>query len=275
MQAKSFWRKSADWMEDHWVEFSQGVNPILIGLCAYLASDEGTEAGGIPRTIFTSVLIVLSFFHIWLILSSRKHAQSITALRDETISLRAEKCRWQTDVRKLIYGYLKDIGNNDLHFGSRAGQSQRITVYLHDDEKSVFVPICRYSNSPRFDDIGRKSHPDHEGCLSHVWKDGWHYTCDYPDPNRYLDKYIERSFRDGVPRETVDNMRMKAISYFGGVVWNKKGNVQLAALMVETTVDIYNSGRVRDYMKRHENGYLSDLLDALLSDGDVKYLDSR
>jgi hypothetical protein len=261
--------RAAEWIENHWLEVCLGVNPLLLTIVSLACSDEiaGLIApNGYVKAVevFSALAIVgLVGLQIVLIVANHRHAERVSELRKEVGRLTAKGDAGLLQVRPLVFGYLKQLGEHDLDFGSKRGESERLTLYIHDDEHSVFRPISRFSNSPEFCTIPRQDYRDDHGCLSAVWSNGWHCAYDYPDPKSNFKGYLERSSRDRIPEATIIKMRMKPRLYCGTVIWNSQRTRQIGALLLEATNDRYQRSFLETFMKKQEQGYLGELLRAL------------
>ena len=258
----------AEWAEDHWLEVALGVNPLLLTVVSVVWSKD-VASFIVPdayvttlRTLAVIVIVLLIGLQVCLIVANRKRSEKMSSLRKEIASLKAMRQLRALEAKPLILAYLKHLGEQELEFGTRLGEAERLTLYLHDDQKSAFVPLSRFSNSPEFCQIIRTEYPDDQGCLALAWKNGFHYKFDYPNPAKW-DEYLRRSLKDGMPQEVIEKMRMKSISYCGVVIWNKQRTKQVGVLMLEATYDRYNLNQMAAFTKKHQQGYFGDLIDSL------------
>jgi len=154
-------------------------------------------------------------------------------------------------VRPLIFAYLRQLGDN-LEFGSKLEESERLTLYLHDAAKRAFIPVSRYSNSAELIKCGRSEYPENQGCLSLVWSKGYYCDDSYPNATDRPDQYVLKCVQDGVPDSVVKRLRMKPRIYCGTVIWNKDKTQHLGALTLEATADRYQKSMLAEFEKARE-----------------------
>ena len=94
---------------------------------------------------------------------------------------------------------------------------------------------ARYSVNPELAKKGRARYPDDEGCIARAWQEQEFHIEDLPDPSDDFDAYLERQESAfGVPRETLESMKMHSRAYLGYRIDGAEPGQWLAVLMIES-----------------------------------------
>jgi hypothetical protein len=90
---------------------------------------------------------------------------------------------------------------------SKAG-GDRISLYIHIEAHSYFVPCGRFSWDPVLKKKGRTTFPDNQGCISKAWRHDWHYDDKIPEDLELACTHHESGY--DVPIEVTKNLKMRA-----------------------------------------------------------------
>lgn len=79
---------------------------------------------------------------------------------------------YQNDVRDVLKFALLNLATEcNLAHDSICNNGVRLTLYCHESQKSVFVPVARISGNPEFAKEGRTEYPDDQGIIAIAWRD--------------------------------------------------------------------------------------------------------
>ncbi|HEB83887.1 MAG TPA: hypothetical protein ENI92_02675 [Bacteroidetes bacterium] len=254
------------WIDRHGVDWFLVVLTFLFIILIWLIRDEVISLIGY-ETLEQSRIngyfsLSLSFALLYLLLlfvhfSRRGKLRGLQKRHDRCVEERASFLR---SYRLLAEGYLASLGRNALGFGTVEGCAERLTLYTHDNDSDSFLPVARFSFHPQFARRGRWSMPDNVGVLARVWKEGWYFDCDFPDPGADLELYIERCREMGWIREDVIGEAMKARLFCGIMIKDPKELRPLALLLLEATKpDRYKEGELRKAFAEPEETFLQEL----------------
>jgi hypothetical protein len=91
--------------------------------------------------------------------------------------------------------------------------SSRVTVYLHRDDKALFVPMARHSLDPVWAEAGREAYPDSYGAIATTWRKRFHVRDGYPaDADEWVEQVVAT---EGIPRDVAQTIRMKSVCIAG------------------------------------------------------------
>lgn len=132
------------------------------------------------------ILIALSKWYL------RKKENIVESLRQDLSA-----CKEMFDptlILDIFTGYLYFMSSGRLGFGSKDGNSERITLYIYDNEKLVFIPFSRVSQNPKYKKKGRQEYPAGEGCIGRAWENGWCFDNNFPDNDREYNRYSKENY---------------------------------------------------------------------------------
>lgn len=286
--------KWGTFFDDHWPQFFARVFASLTAILAFFISDEamGVVASvlgfeGEPRDsltwYYTVLLVVMAFsgfatIVFWICESRRRTKISDVSTDNTILKERIEGLkesiqlfRENTDV--VFKGHLCCFAIRVLDFQADrwAHSSDRITLYIVDDARRHFVPVGRYSSSPRYGEPGRTQYPLSQGCIGKAWDTGWCFDNRIPKPPDALDaasikdsefaEYMLENYR--IPKTTVSKLTMKSTLIAGYRIDVDEGRESLGIIVVEST----DGGRFEeDELKTHlvsQSGYLSHMIRVL------------
>lgn len=85
----------------------------------------------------------------------------------------------------VVRGYLFAIVD-ELVFEN----TDRITLYSHDDELRYFTPLVRISRNPDYEKHGRPTYPEDQGFIGKTWREGSCFVEELPDLLTEKRKYL-------------------------------------------------------------------------------------
>lgn len=235
----------AEWAENYWLEIVRDVGTGALVIATLSTSDEFARkvvredwVAGFQTTAIISV-VVLVMFQGYLSLRAYRHTARISDLRKENEALRGKR---EFEAAPLLQSFLKYLGEEDLSFGSKPGQSERLSVFRYSLQASSFWMVGRFSNSPEYSRALSLVINGNEGCLAKIWANGW-------------------LFESG-PDESMGGMKSKMRC--GTVIWNRERTRQVGVVLLESTSTRYGPNELESFMKKHEQSYLSELIEHFL-----------
>lgn len=112
-------------------------------------------------------------------------------------------------ILEIFTGYLYSMSSGKLGFGSNSKNSERITLYIYDGDRRVFIPFSRVSQNPLYKRKGRQEYPANEGCIGKAWENGWCFDNKFPTASdvRYED-YSKKLY--DIPPATAKGLGMRS-----------------------------------------------------------------
>jgi hypothetical protein len=138
------------------------------------------------------------------------------------------------------------------------GDTERISVYRQHGES--FVMLSRYSDSPIYNNSGRRIQPIQQGCVGEAWRNGEAIVLDLPDPRMERELYLTATTQYNVPREVAEQFSMMSRSYAAFRLRDSKTNRQVAVVVFESTKPKLDSDRLRDMMNGPEGEQLVEVI---------------
>lgn len=237
-------RKLADWVDDYGIDTVLFVLPLLLGASGILISDEAIRVvqswlgfsdairDRIQACLFVLIFIII-ILHIIVFLAYFKHKSTLSQLSSRIEALEADNAAWAQDVKTLAQGYLYSFATEALQFGTREHNTERITLYVHDDD-GHFLPVGRYSSNAAYAKLGRSRYPDDQGCIGLAWNHKDFFRNDYPDPTSNLEGYKYACAADNLPADVAERLRMKSRLLYGHRIDDAEGE-SLAVIIIEST----------------------------------------
>lgn len=151
-------------------------------------------------TVIAAFLIVLSKWYL------RKTENIIANLKQQLSS-----CKEIFDsglIIEIFTGYLYSMSSGKLGFGSNLKNTERITLYIYDGDRHVFIPFSRVSQNPVFKNKGRQEYPANEGCIGKAWENGWCFDNKFPINFEKYKDYSRRNY--AMPPATTKGLAMRA-----------------------------------------------------------------
>lgn len=203
------------------------------------------------------VLIVSVVAHIWVLIIQQRAKPKLSKLMKELSELTDKSRIISENVSELFDGYLFRLATK-LGFGSQSINCERITLYIHDKDRS-FIQCGRYSANPQFGGVNRATYPDSEGCIAKGWQNGWHFDTSFPDPEDDRGGYIDYCLNKySVPRNTTKKIKMKSRLYAVSCV--KKNEDPFAVIVVESLgVDRFSEDVLRATLEE-QSDYLGHIV---------------
>jgi hypothetical protein len=87
-----------------------------------------------------------------------------------------------------------------------ADPSVRLSIYIHNESHSCFVPCGRFSSNPVLRKKGRTRFPDNEGCIAKAWQNGWHFDAKFPTAGESRNRYNFKEY--SIPILTSSRLKM-------------------------------------------------------------------
>lgn len=109
-----------------------------------------------------------------------------------------------------------------------------VTFYIHEDGR--FHQHTRYmkTNTKPAPSV----HPEEFGVLGRVWKSGWHFNADLPDPKDSRDYCEYVSMHYNITRKEIKELSRKYRAYYGlNVSWQKH---KIGVLLVESMLQKFD-----------------------------------
>lgn len=165
---------------------------------------------------------------------SKKESKDIKISSDAEIESLREKYAQQTEelsnvIVILCDGLMLNLANKlELEQDSQV----RLSLYVHDGKKRVFIPCGRYSRNPTYARPGRTSYPDNQGCIEKGWSNGWHFDNQVPGESQPVRRRDYNLRNYNIPHETTDKMTMKSTLYAVKRLDTYEDN-QIAVIVVE------------------------------------------
>lgn len=200
--------------ENQWIvdTISTVVLPISLGVVLY--DPEFTDK--------TQKIIKTTWGHLWYLCIFLLVASSIVLAvskyyhyksKDTITKLRAElkSCKEifdRTLFIEIFTGYLYALSSEKLCFGAKGENSERITLYIHDNSKDSFIPFSRVSQNPLYKKKGRPEYPDDIGCIGKAWENGWHFDNCFPEEKDEYAKYCKNGY--GMNHGVTNSLAMKS-----------------------------------------------------------------
>ncbi|KXO74910.1 hypothetical protein [Brucella anthropi] len=134
--------------------------------------------------------------------------RTISSLKKEITQTRDEISEVGNTIQQLFNGMLYGLAQQ-LEIAQE--DQIRITLYIHDKGTFSFIPCGRYSPNPRYQDPGRPSYPENQGCIGKGWENGWHFDSAVPENGNKRKTYHAREY--GMDGDVVDALAMKSCLY--------------------------------------------------------------
>jgi hypothetical protein len=267
--SKHWWIKVAEWLADYWLTISMIVVPFVLTLVGALLSDEIIRVLRLSDAFRDQVqswafclLLLLAVVHLVLSIfqccSQIRHTKLLAELdeakqtRDLVIS----------NAQALCDGYLQDLARSPLAFGTRAENSERITLYVHDSE-SHFQPVGRFSFNQSFIKRGRPKYPESQGCIGRAWQHGWHFQL-LPNARDDEGAWIEECNKLGLSKKDAKALNMKSALYCACAIQNNGSPQPVAVIVVESTDSSrYTEDELIKILSDDRKNYIARLIEML------------
>ncbi|MEJ0063968.1 MAG: hypothetical protein WDO70_12495 [Alphaproteobacteria bacterium] len=129
------------------------------------------------------------------------------------------------------------MGNELLAFSqnTRLSSTERVSLYLHDQQAGMFRLLGRHSDHHRYASPGRKMYPDGQGIIGNAFQNDFCYEPNLPDPAADERLYIQEvSKLCAIPKDVIKSLRMKSRCLVGYAIRNLR-NEKIGVLILETT----------------------------------------
>lgn len=152
-------------------------------------------------------------------------------------------------IKMLLDGLLVNIAKR-LRLEQQS--QSRLTIYIHDPEREVFVACGRYSPNPVLAAPGRTTYPDNQGCIALGWERGWHFDNAVPPTPGARRSYNQKNY--GMSAATTDTIRMNSTLYAVSRLQNAYDK-PVALIVFES-----------EQAEGHEEAFLKETLEAFSKD---------
>ncbi len=231
----------ANFVVDYWTDISLPIFAMITSAAFFGFTDEAikywSSIDDVNNQIFqkykywtTLIIIVTIVLTIVTLVFHIIKQESISKLRKANRDLKADRDLVRNDLSAVINGYLYGIVEN-LEFQ----ETDRVTIYSHDDKFKHFVPFNRISQNPELDKHGRNAYPDNQGYIGKTWREGKFFIDSLPEWKTNEAEYIKIMKRENFPKGLHKTLRMKSRLFFGWRINDSKDQKPLAILMIEST----------------------------------------
>lgn len=222
-------------------EFSK-INPIEAGLYKWIISH--TYIAFYPAALFLVYVMIVD-------LRSRK---TIDELKEEINEYEEVTETLAQNIKELFDGFLFKFATSKLSFLP----TDRITLYIHNGEKE-FIPFGRSSTNTKYQQKGRSSYPDNQGCIEKGWQDGWHFYNCSQNPCEDETAYIrEQNKAYGLHKGILKKLNMKSVQIAAFRIADKHNYI--AIVIVESTeVNRFDGGELRAILDE-QHDYLRHMI---------------
>lgn len=229
---KKFYTRWGELAEDFGWRTLMAIIVLTIGVLKLFFSSFNNIWG-----IILVVILILAYgFCFWRdsILQSRttQLESDLVFEKQKTSQLEASINRWRSGFddffrHSIIFLY------NSLGYG----ESERISVYEHDDDTKTFRLVGRYSLNPQFNAKGRDSYPDDEGFIAKGWHHGEFCHGELPDPVEQIDEYCDAvQMECNITKGTLKSISMQSRSYCVHNITKPVTNEKIGIVVLESTV---------------------------------------
>lgn len=185
--------------------------------------------------ILGAVGVIIDFFANTY--ENKKFEEKIGKLKDDKKNLNNEKSQLQNEVEvngKVLTKHLNSFLvflNNQLNLE----RSDRISVYIRDEENCNFEIIGRYSDNPNYKKIGRPKYDGNKGYISKCWKsDSEDFIKILPETD--TDDYFKEQELVGYTKEEIKNLAMVPRLFYVLNI-SKVGSPSIGVIVIESTKD--------------------------------------
>lgn len=137
--------------------------------------------------------------------------------------------------KSQIYLWLVMV-SQELKFSEK----HRITIYYIDDDHENFIPLLRYSKSPKFNQQGRTKLSVGKCAISTAWQTGSYFTNEIPTPStdsrRVHVKFLKDNF--GYTQKDIDGLTMKSRSIAASAIESAASKHIGVVVFESTDVDL-------------------------------------
>jgi len=229
-----------------YIELIQMIFPFLLPICLALTNaqilsiftkDQNTHAFFVQTAFICLVVFVVTLILCVLIKKFTPvldKDEQIEILQTRIIELSEENYDWVEVCYKIIDALLHSLATGPLKFGENGSHTERISLYIHDDDFRKFIQLGRISYNPEFSKLGKRVYSDDEGCLGYTWINGEGFTNHFTNPEIDLPTYLEQMKQENVNKIVVKAFNMKSRLYYGYRVMDTINRKSLAVIIVES-----------------------------------------
>jgi hypothetical protein len=230
-----------------YIELIQSIFPFLLPVCLALANNQilsiVVKDKNLQGFVVTTAFICLIAFVIILILCAivkkltpvSDKDEQIEILQTRIVEISEENRDWVDICYETIDALLHSLASGPLKFGENGTYTERISLYIHDEDFQKFIQLGRVSLNPDYCKLGKRVYAEDEGCLGYTWNNGEGFRNDYADPETDLAIYLEQMKHESLNKNVVKAFNMKSRLYYGYRVMDTKSRNCLAVIIVEST----------------------------------------
>jgi hypothetical protein len=231
MTDKKFYIRWAESLEDFGWRLGMGLVVLSLGVLKLFFSRFDSAFG------IVTVVALLLFYAYFFWKDSR--LQKRTSVLESKLALEEQKSKQLEDSVSRWRSGFDDFFRHSLIFLYNSlgyGESDRISVYEHDDTNSTFKLAGRYSLNPLYSKKGRDSYPDDEGFISKGWHHGEFCHGLLPDPSVDLEAYFEAVQHEcNMKKGTLRQISMLSRSYCVHNITTPVTNEKIGIIVLEST----------------------------------------
>ena len=177
----------------------------------------------------------------------------LTSLRKQNYEKQKKINALSNNIEILFNGLAKEIARKaDIYSDTKS----RVSLYIHNEEGSYFVPSGRYSHNQRYEKKGRDKYPDDQGCIAKGWEEDWLYDDGLPKSQPAHENQIPQKY--GIPKEVVSDFNM--YSRVMAVKRLSHNGKNIAVVVVESTEkDKFEQCQLKRKLQEIERSYASTI----------------
>lgn len=258
----SFFIQIAILIENHWTDLCNGLGAIGLGIAGVLTGIKNfrqlyTTPYGLLMIIASIISIIGVTFHI-------KKSNNLIILKHQNQQLTNQLEKAIKKIEKTQQGYSELLNYNliTLFNSLNFNNSERISVYKHDEKASVFTLLSRHSKNPKYKKKGRAIYPDDQGCIGRAFSEGKHSISDLPAHT--TKKYQEIMHSEyNMSKDIVSKLAMPTRAYAAFAIANMY-DIMLGVIVFESIhPDGLDNDKIDEIMSLNEAERIAYLLEKM------------
>lgn len=251
------------WLEDRWGQALSVMGGLILAGYQLAKADSFLEwfVFGIGAAAFLVGNIVLF-----------QQAPSITKLKEKVTALRrrlkaSDEANAQLAERaQLAYRQAVDPLLRGLAETLKFGETERISVYK--DAGGLFSMLGRSSLNPRYDQQGRRSYPDSEGCIADAYLNGFAFDDNIPDPALSMSAYCDYMLKKWkIDISVCMGLRMRTRNIAASALYGPSSKKTIGVIVFESTkANKFTSAMIEGVLKAKETQEIGILAEQLQID---------
>lgn len=226
-----------EFLETHWPDVTHlAIVPLVLYASQLTSSSsfvkmlpEGVRAEA-PKWGLWAAIVAIVVNTIVVICGLRRKR---TLAECRRMQARADQEREQRvhTARDQLDGFLMNLAQQKLGFGTLSNNGERISLYIKYDA-GTFLLAARFSQNPIYRDSRRKDFRP-LGVVGRAWQDGSFFASDCPDRQRARRGYEQWHENLGLSTEEARSLRMPSRLYYARRIDNSADSNPVAVLVVE------------------------------------------